>query len=255
MLAYTEVSVARPGIPAPYVIGLIELSDGMSGFPAIAANGSTVVACWLTDVSGLMKCRVSTDRGVSWGGLPTTVGGESTGYFTVAVRGTRIAVAWTTPDALVLRQRIDGTWGDVAVVPTDEIADTGQDVLDRYGPVVLLQDDDRVGVGWANEYEFSTNLFWAESADGGSLWHEASWLAELRRNDWPSAVWPSPGTRYLVWNAWDEVSGEYELYLSRGDGTTSTPATALGLARPWIAREREITVRDPGVSGLGTHAR
>lgn len=226
----------------------IELSDGMSGFPAIAANGSNVTVCWLSDVFGTVKCRVSTDRGVTWGAA-TTVGSESTGYMSVAVRDTRVAVAWATPDAVVLAQRNSGTWAEPQVVPTDALGDIGQEVVDRYAPLVMLQEENRVALGWAAEITFSTVSWWAESSDGGMLWHEANLIAEHLRNDWQSAVWPSAGLRYVVWNAWNENSGEYDLYLSRGDGTTGGGGP-VAVATPWVAGDRAVTVQNRSRFGM-----
>lgn len=225
----------------------IELSDGMSGFPAIAANGSTVAVCWLSDVFGTVDCRVSTDRGVTWGAT-TEVGSESTGYMSVAVRGTRVAVLWATPTDIVLAQRDAGTWSEPQVIPAADLTGATPEVLERYAPLVVLQDDDRIGIAWSSASEFSTDMYWAESADGGAIWHEAFWRGEHARNDWTSAVWVSANKRYLVWNSWSENSGDYELFLSQGDGTTSGGGTGIGVATAWVAGPAEVTIREP-VSG------
>ena len=83
--------------------------------PSVAANGSTVVVAWVADSAGTVKARVSTNRGSTWG-TEVTVGSESVGYASAAVLGSRIAVAWTTPDDVVVRQAISGTWGTAKVI-------------------------------------------------------------------------------------------------------------------------------------------
>ena len=99
------------------VIGTTAVSttEGRSGLPSVAANGSTVVVAWIADSAGTVKARVSTDRGSTWG-TAVTVGSQSNGYASAAVLGSRIAIAWTTADDVVVRQAISGSWGEAKVV-------------------------------------------------------------------------------------------------------------------------------------------
>ena len=83
--------------------------------PSVAANGSTVVVAWVADSAGTVKARVSTNRGSTWG-TAVTVGSKSNGYASAAVLGSRIAIAWTTADDVVVRQAISGTWGTAKVI-------------------------------------------------------------------------------------------------------------------------------------------
>lgn len=129
------------------------------------------------------------------------------------------------------------------MIPTDQTAN------ELYGVQVSLQDPSRIGVVWAAEYGDRTVLRWTESANGGAVWQiagEVSTASSNRaRNDWPSVVWSSPGTRYVAWNGWTEFTTDYRLSIRTGTGTSSTVALA---ATPWVATERAVTVRDPAIT-------
>jgi hypothetical protein len=215
--------------------------DGKAGWPSVAVSGSTVAIAWVANGSGRVLMRVSANRGSTWG--PTVeVSPQSLGYVSAAVRGARIAVAWTTPDEVVVRQRIGGTWGEPIVVASLE---PGADPT-PYSPAVVLQDPERIAVAWSEEIDNSddwSDLRWAESSDGGTIWYQSQGLAlatassSRRANDWPSVLWPSAGTRYVVWNGWTDGTTSYRLYLRKGTGTPIGPTTAASVWQP-----------DPGVS-------
>ena len=126
-IAYTdgttgEIRVARSGDRGAHwtktAIGTstVSTSEGRSGLPSVAANGSTVVVGdWVADSAGTVKARVSTNRGSTWG-TAVTIGSKSNGYASAAVLGSRIAIAWTTADDVVVRQAISGTWGTAKAV-------------------------------------------------------------------------------------------------------------------------------------------
>ena len=219
----------------------ISFADGFTAFPTVAANGSTVAVCWLSSVTGTVKCRVSTNRGVSWGTI-ATVGTQATGYFSVSVRSSRIAVVWTTPNTdIVLRLRVSGVWNSPIVLPNDNSATS------TYGARVDLQESNRLAVSWSADYGTQTTLQWRESPNGGALWFASSAIStnpsSRLRNDWPSVSWPTAGTRYVVWNGWTENTTYYRLYLRKGTGTPSTPTS---LAIPWEGGGSErVTVEDP----------
>lgn len=201
-------------------------TDGKAGWPSVAVHGSTVAVAWSADASGRVLARVSTDRGASWGDV-AEISPQSLDTVNVAVRGTRVAVAWTTSDDVVLRQRIDGIWGDPLTIASGALVDQAP-----FAPIVILQDPGRIAIAWAEEVRGDapwTDLRWAESADGGKLWFETQTLAAAsssstrRGNDWASVVWPSAGTRYVVWNGWTYNSSNYRLYLRKGTGTPVGP--------------------------------
>ena len=56
----------------------VSTSEGRSGLPSVAANGSTVVVAWVADSAGTVKARVSTNRGSTWG-TAVTIGSKSKG--------------------------------------------------------------------------------------------------------------------------------------------------------------------------------
>ena len=89
--------------------------DGKAGWPSVAVSGSTVAVAWVANGSGRVLMRVSVNRGSTWGPLEE-ISPQSLGDISATVRGGRIAVAWTTGDEVVLRQRANGTWGDPLVV-------------------------------------------------------------------------------------------------------------------------------------------
>jgi parallel beta-helix repeat protein len=219
-------------------IGTTTLSSpsGRIGLPSVAVSGSTVAVSWLADASGTVKVRVSTNRGVTWGSIQT-VGGQSVDGPSTAVAGSRIAVAWTTPDDVVVRQRISGTWQAARVVSS---LTPGGDPM-PYAPKVALNGTTRIAVTWAAETDAGyANLNWAESANG-SLWFAEqtvgpSTVSSRRLNDYPSVVWASTATRYVVWNGWTSGTLSYRLYLRRGTGTPIGPAIAAPIWRPSSTR-------------------
>ena len=210
--------------------------DGKAGWPSVAVSGSTVAVAWVANGSGRVLMRVSVNRGSTWG-PPEEVSPQSLGDISATVRGGRIAVAWTTGDEVVLRQRANGTWGDPLVIAS---LHPGADP-EPYSPVVTLQDPGRVAVTWAEEvagYPDRSDLRWAESPDGGTTWFAAQTLqaasssSTRRLNDWASVVWPSAGTRYIVWNGWTANSDNGRLYLRKGTGTPVGPAMAASEWQP-----------------------
>ncbi len=229
---------AKRGVGATTRTGA-SVADGKASWPVIAASGSTVAVAWLADGAGTIALSVSTNHGVTWT-TPEIVGSESNGGLSVAVRGSRIAVAWTTGDDVVVRVRTVGTWADPVVV-----ASVGDDTsTSPYGPSVSLQDPSRVAVVWAEETGSVTQglnwaaLRWAESANGGSLWFATQTLAATttstrRINDWPSVVWPSASVRYVAWNGWTPGTTSYRQYLRKGSGSPVGPAA---VATTWVER-------------------
>lgn len=220
----------------------IATSDGRLGLPSVAVSGSTVVVAWISDTSGTVKLRVSTNRGVSWG-TTETVGSQSTGAVSAAVRGTRIAVAWTTPNEVVVRQRLAGTWEAAKLISRLDPLQP----YSPYGPQVVLQGTSSIGLAWSEERPgefFAADLNWAESANGGALWFRTQAIARgssgPAANDWPSVVWPTAGTRYIAWNGWTPYTSNYRLYFRTGTGIPVTPTVAPevwtpsdGVALPW----------------------
>jgi len=222
-------------------------SSGKEGDPSVAANGSSVAVTWVADDSGAVQLRLSTDRANTWGSI-SAVGGAAIGTATTAVAGTRVAVAWTTADDVVVRQQAAGIWGLPYVVSS--LAPGTPPV--PYSPTVSLLGADRIGVAWAAERNNTgtwSDLRWAESADAGGHWFAEQTVASAastsarRLNDWPSVVWASAGTRYIAWNGWTSGSSNYRLYLRRGSGTPVGPAAA---ATVWMPGSELSVAATPG---------
>jgi hypothetical protein len=211
----------------------ISTSQGRLGLPSVAVNGSTVVVAWLSDVAGTVRARVSTDRGVTWAAAET-VGSQSTGALGAAVRGDRIAVTWTTPFDVVVRERSAGTWQSAKVVA--ELNPQGS--LSPYGPQVALQGTSSIAVTWAEEVDPGdghADLKWAESLDG-DLWFATQTVGSSHvspANDWPSVLWPSAGTRYVVWNAYSPFVASYRLKFEAGSGIPVSPLAVPHAVPDW----------------------
>jgi hypothetical protein len=106
-----------------------------------------------------------------------------------------------------------------------------------------------MAVSWSSEATLTT-LRWMESPNGGALWFEPSTVStnasSRQRNDWPSVVWPTATTRYVVWNGWTENTNYYRLYMRKGTGMAATPSAVLSTTMPWTAGANKVTVADPG---------
>jgi hypothetical protein len=238
-------------------------SSGRVGLPSVSADKSTVVVAWQANVFGVVKARVSTDHGRTWGGTVDAGSHSSIGYASTAVRGNRIAVTWSIGSDLLFRERVSGTWRPAVVVASVHgfaatsirPEDTGPPPPpDIYAPTVALQDADRVGISWAQATGTPGryDLRWIESADGGAHWFGTELLGSsgastTRVNDWPSVAWPTAGTRYVVWNGWALHStsrNDYRLYLRTGSGAPSGPVTAAARWTPMsVTVPRAITGR------------
>ena len=232
----------------------ISTSQGKTGLPFVAASGSTVVVTWLSDVNGTVKARISTDRGGTWGTVQT-VGGQSIGTPTAAVLGSRIAVAWTTPDDVVVRQRISGTWQPAKVIAS---LPAGEDPV-PYGAQVALSGTTRIGVAWSAEKStpYYSELKWAESANGGTVWFAAQTLASTssssrRANDLPSVLWPTASTRFVVWNGWTYGTYSYRLYLRKGSGAPVGPTSVATTWSPANSDEPTFGLPERVTDGAAT---
>jgi hypothetical protein len=196
-------------------------ASGRAGMPVVAADGATVAVAWISDSGGNVRARVSTDRGKTWG-TTVVVGSGAYGAPSIAIRGSRIAVSWATLSRVFVRQRIAGSWADPIVAA--DLTDMTDPI--PYAPVVALQGTTRIAVSWSEAPQGTdgADLRWKESKDDGSTWYGAQTLAASassaarRTNDWASIIWPTEGTRYIVWNGWTAETTNYRLYLRKGSG-------------------------------------
>ncbi len=214
--------------------------DGKAAWPSVAVYGSTVAVAWIGDGTGLVRTAVSVNRGATWTSQDN-VGTQSNGGLSTAVRGARIAVAWTTDDNVVLRQRTDGVWGDPVIAGSYAPSENGRGSAYVYAPAVSLQDPNRIAVAWSeylDGYDGRADLRWSESADGGMTWFIADTLgvaaatSTRRLNDWASVLWPSTGTRLVVWNGWTPESSSFRQYLRSGRGTPVGPGVVASVWQP-----------------------
>lgn len=221
-------------------------TDGRSGVPSVAAFGATVAIVWIADPAGTIKGRVSLDHGATWGPLET-VGVTPLGFASVAVRGTRVAVAWSTLDDVVVRLRSAGTWGTPMAIASLE---PGANPV-PYAPMVVLQDPDRIGVAWSEELDAASrsNLRWTESTDGGATWYQTQTIATTSTtrgyNDWASVIWPTAGARSVVWNGWTANSSAFRLFFRKGTGTP----TGLAVSATEWAPDADPALSPDGANG------
>jgi hypothetical protein len=216
----------------------------------VAAAGSLVVVAWAADQDDRIRARVSTDRGVHWGSV-VTLATTSTTTVSAAARGSRVAVAWTTAEGVVVAVRSGGTWGPARIVAGP--------VGDQYSPAVALQGTSRVGVAWAQEDTGSslTTLNWAESPDNGAAWYVpqviAGTSASRETNDWASIQWPSASTRIVLWNGWTPGTNWYRQFIRTGTGSPAgLPAVAPILAVGASSAHAGATVHRGPSAGHGS---
>ena len=207
--------------------------SGRYGIPRIAASGNTVVVAWLSNSSGAVRARVSTDAGRTWsatGGLT----GSSTDLPAVAAAGTRAAVAWTDGSSAVVRTWSAGAWSSPRSIPPP----TGAAFTHSYGAAIALSGSAGIGVAWTGcvttceTWSSATraNLVWSESRDGGASWFagqvigSSSASSARRYNDYPSILWPSATVRHVLWNAGTAGTNAYRIVLRTGTGQVAATA-------------------------------
>lgn len=239
----------------------LSTTSGRYGIPRIAANGNTVAISWLSNSSGAVKARVSTDAGRTWsatGALTAT----STDLPAVAALGSRAAVAWTDGASAVVRTWSAGAWS----APQSTGMPTGAAYTHSYGPAVALSGTAGIGVAWTGcvtpceSWTSATraNLVWSESRDGGASWFggqvigSSSASTARRYNDYPSILWPSATVRHVLWNAGTAGTNSYRIVLRTGTGVVAATAatSAAGTIStsseaPWRAA-LETRLRTPG---------
>ena len=214
---------------------------------------------WFADAAGTVMTRVSSDRGTTWQAAVAT-GSQANGFVSTAVRGSRVAIAWTTDDDVVVRVRQSGVWGTPYPIGPIDVAGGAF----TYAPVVVLQDPSRVGVAWSEQqpndspYAF---LRWAESADNGAHWFATDTIAtgpvSRRVNDWASVLWPTASTRIATWNGW--TSGTLNTASTSGSGR-GRPCNAVA-ATSWTpgigaSNSTTVSITDDGrrlLTGMPAH--
>ena len=209
-------------------------TSGRVGLPRIATSGNTIVVSWLANDAGAVRARVSLDAGRTWNTASTLVS-SSTDLPAVAARGTKVAVAWTAGTGAAVRTWTGGTWSSTKTVG----APSGKTYTASYGPAVALSGTTGIAVAWSGcvtsctSFGTSTkvDLVWSESSVDGTWWYDGQVIgssagsAARRVNDYASIVWPSAGTRYVLWNAAQAGTSSYRVVLRTGVGVVD-PLTA-----------------------------
>ena len=187
---------------------------GVSGEPVVVAHGSVVAVVWLKDAEGTLRFRRSTDGGATWSNARTLgTGSNQESQPGLAIRGDRIAVAWTDADVVRVRVRGASGWEAVRTVvppPTPTVYPAVLDVdVDLHGTA-------DVGVAFSacwgdcsGDWPGYADVLWAESTDNGATWTTASVV--LAGGEHPSGegpivviradvLWAPDGTRYVAAN-------------------------------------------------------
>ena len=223
-------------------------NSGRYGLPRIAASGNTVVVAWLSNSSGAVKARVSTDAGRSWSAVGS-LSPTSTDLPAVAALGSRAAVAWTDGSSAVVRIRSGGAWS----APKSTVIPNGAAYTHSYGPAVALNGTAGVGVAWTGcvtaceSWTSSTraDLVWSESRDGGASWFagqvigSSSASSTRRYNDYPSILWPSATVRHVLWNAGTAGTNSYRIVLRTGTGAVAATAMTTAAGNPSSSGDSE----------------
>ncbi len=238
----------------------LSTSSGRYGLPHIAVSGNTIVVSWLSNSSGAVRARVSTDAGKTWG-TTATLAATSIDVSSVAALGSRVAVAWTDATGVVVRTWATGTWS----APKPVSLPTGVTYTQSYGPTVALSGTQGIGVAWSgcvtacSTFTSSTkvDLVWSESDTAGATWFPGQIIgpsgtsSQRRYNDYPTVLWPSATVRYVSWNAGTAATNYYRIVLRTGSGIVSAAsASAVTRLDPMATHgERSILSRMDGPRG------
>lgn len=191
-------------------------SYGKIGTPVVATYGSTVAVAWISAADGAIRFRSSSNYGSTWG--TTTYlgkGAEAGSGPSIAAYGTRVAVSWTGSTGMLMRLRSGSSWGPARLVRPS--AGSVHDYAWPWVGQVALTSSTKVGIAWescwagcasgdpANSYR--SDLLWRELADNGATWARSQVLGESPIGDYesfyfPSVIWPSAGTRYVMAGRW-----------------------------------------------------
>jgi hypothetical protein len=202
------------------------LSDGKAGLPSVSAYGSLVVVAWTADSNGKVVVKVSKDAGVTWtGGTLATTGSDSA---TTAATSGRLSVAWPSSDGLRIRTWKASAWG-----PTVTVAPPGTPGAYAWFATgaIALRGTGQTGAAWAACHaDCATgspklDLVWSESTDGGATFPHRQVIVDgtaggpvYPANWYPSIVWATATTRYVL--HWAETIGEgvYTVQVRTGSG-------------------------------------
>lgn len=211
-------------------------SSGREGLPSVAVSGSTVAVTWITNGTGILATRVSSNRGTSWDPTETHDAAASNGEFQTAVAGTRVGVVWTATNSVFTRLRVNGGWEDAREQGANGFV---------YSPAIALQGTSRVAVSYAEETSTPNYvaLKYAESTNNGVAWYKPQTIASTssssrRANDWPTILWPSSGTRYVSWNGWTSGTNNYRLYMRKGTGAPAGLSFVAAVASNPVQRQQ-----------------
>ena len=217
--------------------------EGKAGFPVMAADDNLVAIAWLRR-GGEVVARISTNGGSSWSTTKVLTGPNAAQRASrlgidngkarrvqpirwtfraaadtdlassvpgIDVLDGRVAVTWATGDSLKVRIWEASSWGPLRGAYGQAEVDDDVDYI--YGPAVVLNGADRVGLAYSmtRSNGKSSYVMWTESDDNGQTWFHRKFVGQIRYddkiwNEWPSVAWPWKTKRVIAWNAIGEQS-------------------------------------------------
>ena len=206
---------------------------GRIGVPNVAADGSTVAVAWLPGNGTQVRLRSSSNSGVSWTAAVAPIYGVRRGTWpSIAVLGTRIAVASTADRTMALRIRTGSTWGPTTLAVRPSAGAPRAYAVPFIGQVAL---NGTTGVAIAAEWcwagcaassppsAYRSDIVWRESATNGATWARSQTVVpgggEYDYAYLPSILWPSATARYLMAAHWYPANEVNNVVFLPGHGT------------------------------------
>jgi hypothetical protein len=216
-------------------------ANGYAGLPDIAVHGDDLAVVWFSGPGGRQVALTSSTGGTDLG--PTSVPVALTSSSpndgvrypgaggAVSAGDPRVALAYTTADALQV-QVFDGTTLDAPItVATWPFTVTGVVYGGAYGPAVLPAPGGRILVAFAGCRRNAAladpcdplasgariDVLYTESADGGTTWSPLRALTDASRapykvNDEPSLAW-TKGIRRVAYDRYQSSFTDYRVWL------------------------------------------
>jgi hypothetical protein len=158
---------------------------GKTGLPSVAASGSTVIVAWVSNGSGAVHARVSTNGGSSFGSA-TLLATSNRSYPSAAALGGRAGIAFIGAEPS-FRIWQAGSWGPALTVPFVD----HEWLVDLFGPALVLIGSGGVGIAYTgcvqlcDVYRDGSHLEtqYVESPDGGVSWYVGFPLSVARGSD------------------------------------------------------------------------
>jgi hypothetical protein len=221
---------------------------GLSGLPAVAVHGTTVIVGWVASPAGQVVTAISTDSGATYGS-PTTRqasgGNANNGYVQADDRSgdNRMAFTWTTASGAFLQIYDDGTntWGTKRTIATFPDSDPGVGSVYNKGgegATVALGSGSTVGISLSecntangftcnnpqlSDTKARSQLVWRESSDNGASWGNPEIIKAPGTakgsyiNDYGDVIYLPGGKPFVLWNGHNSAYSAYTVQIRVGN--------------------------------------